>query len=179
MAYRSEDLNLVTLDEAVRGRPNMFFGAERTDPALPGLILRMVVDDAVDDSPSMVRIEIHDGLRFIVTDDGPGMPLTAPDGRAWPPIALTTLPAGSKFRGTGLAAVRAVSADLVIDIHSEGQHYRCGGEEMNALGLSDREGTVVSVLLDSGYFGSATLPLDIRSCVRETPGVMIDVVDLR
>ncbi|MBC6448608.1 hypothetical protein [Actinokineospora xionganensis] len=86
MAYRPDEIRKTTLREAVRSRPRMYFGADRDDPALPGLVLRLVVDDARCDGA--VRVEIQGDPDFTVTDDGVGMPLVTPDGRAWPPVAV-------------------------------------------------------------------------------------------
>jgi len=99
----------------VRQRPEFYFGVRKGDPALPGRVLWLVVQDALRDDPVgpvlHVQVDIESDLAFTVRDDGPGLSTevfsVGEISEPWMRLAVATLPWAGTERGIGLCAVRA------------------------------------------------------------------------
>jgi DNA gyrase subunit B len=116
-----------------------------------------------------VRLEADGSV--VVADDGPGMPLTLPDGRPFIEVALTEFHArptfdghaphehvGSSLRGVGLFPLSALSSFLVVEVFRDGEWSRQRFEKgvavtpLERVGTSERRGTQVTLLPDPAIF---------------------------
>lgn len=156
----------------VRKRPEMFFGVSRTDPALPGKLLWWAVRDALAerpcDPPLRVRVVVAADQRFVVEDDGPGLPVEpVAVGRA-PAVAemLTVLVCGQPPpRGWTLGAVTALCSAATAQVWTRGRQHRQRADwtgvkgPLEDLGPATRTGTRLDFTLDGSYFDEvAALP---------------------
>jgi DNA gyrase/topoisomerase IV subunit B len=193
---------------AVRMRPDMYFGTQRTDPGLPGAVLWLAVGDALSEEPISpplhVRVVIQTGWQFTVEDNGPGLPVE-PVGEGREP-AVTEMLSGL-FCGHGLprgwqhlAAVTAMCSMVTADVWRQGRHYRqranwSGAQgPLEALEPAQRHGTRLVVRLDDDYLAAgAGLPIDPAGFLVElldgagpfsvepgpAPGARLQVIDDR
>ena len=168
--YSAADITVLTMADAVRKRPGMYFGVGRGDPRLATEVLCAVVGHAFHPAAKVaarhtphVVAEITADLAFAVTDDqadtltGTGVPQLGYEG------SLLTADRWSS------AAAAAVSSRAVVEVWRAGQGFR-----QTLVGLRPVEppaefdapagaGTRVVFILDPAYFGSSVITSDIAA----------------
>jgi DNA gyrase subunit B len=181
--YDAKSIDIVQNIKHVRMRPLMYI----TDCSEQGAfqIVKELIDNAVDEwlagHVKRVRIEV-DGVRFVVEDDGRGIPTGKhPEtGESALTSIFTILGSGGKFRkdaytfssglhGVGLTVVNALTSGLTVytkrgKAKARYQNF-ARGERKSALrtggyGGEFRRGTCVEGWLDPEIFGDTTIPVD-------------------
>jgi DNA gyrase/topoisomerase IV subunit B len=168
--YSAADITVLTMADAVRKRPGMYFGVGRGDPHLATAVLCAVVGHAFHPAAKVaashtphVVAEITADLAFAVTDDqadtltGTGVPRLGYEG------SLLTADRWSS------AAAAAVSSRAVVEVWRAGQGFR-----QTLAGLRPVEppaefdapagaGTRVVFILDPAFLGSSVITTDIAT----------------
>jgi DNA gyrase subunit B len=179
-SYSAADMSVLEGLEPVRKRPGMYIGS--TGPAGLHHLVWEVVDNSVDEAMAgfCTRIDVtllaDGGCR--VVDNGRGIPtdINPQQKLSGVEIALTKLHGGGKFggkgyqvsgglHGVGVSVVNALSARLVVEVDTRGQHYRMefadGGKpqtklEMLGPSAKGRRGTSVTFWPDERIFEEVT-----------------------
>lgn len=177
--YGSSSIKVLKGLEAVKKRPGMYIG----DTGEKGLhhCLWEIIDNSVDEHVagycSKIRVELKEGNKAVVTDNGRGIPVDIhpEEGISAATIAMTVLHAGGKFggegasytktgglHGVGASVVNALSTDFFIKIKRQKkvwfQEFTNGGEPVEALkeiGLmqeGEETGTTVGFSPDPNVF---------------------------
>ncbi|MCP2342280.1 hypothetical protein [Actinomadura rupiterrae] len=182
MEYDGAAVRVVSVFEAVRGRPLLYFGVALDDPGLAGVALALAVQDALTEvGARRVRVVVEGALRFSVEDDGGGIPVE-PGYRDGPPLLTmlltTTLCGRPSVHRTGMAPVAALCTEVVAETWWDGRHYRQrvdGTGEAGALEVleaSTRQGTRVSYRLNDGLLRpGAEIPRDVGAFVEGLRGL--------
>ncbi len=177
MTYDASAIEVLEGLDAVRKRPSMYIGSTG-ERGLHHLVYE-VVDNAVDEALAGYATEIsvtimRDGAIRVV-DDGRGIPVDEHPIEKKPAVevVLTVLHAGGKFggsgysvsgglHGVGVSVVNALSTDLAVEIHRDGnvyrQHYKYGAPAapLKKGEKSDRTGTTVTFWADGEIFETTT-----------------------
>jgi hypothetical protein len=184
--YSADSLQVITLVEAVRRRPGMYFGLSRDDPKLMAAIARLAAAEPFTRSecgPVHVTLTVDSDSSFTVEDDLP--PLAVTGGHPQPGIDGSLI----DRRRWQLAATAAVSTHASIDVHVGGRVWRQEFAYPDWSDVIDHApsavvGTRAAFSLDQAYFAAGScLPADATELAqdaapRPVPGTLT-IVDLR
>ncbi|MBC1522180.1 DNA topoisomerase (ATP-hydrolyzing) subunit B [Listeria aquatica] len=204
--YNDNQIQVLEGLEAVRKRPGMYIGST-SQRGLHHLVWEIVdnsIDEALAGFCTEIEITIEADNSITVQDNGRGMPtgINEKVGRPTIEVIFTVLHAGGKFggggykvsgglHGVGASVVNALSTELEVYVHRDGQKYYQRFERGNVVtdlenqGKTDYRGTIVHFKADPEIF-TETVEFDyevLRTRVRELAflnrGLMISIEDKR
>ena len=204
-SYDASSISVLEGLEAVRKRPGMYIGSTG-ERGLHHLVYE-VVDNSVDEALAgycdTISVDLlpDDGVRVI--DNGRGIPVGIHPKEGIPAVtvALTMLHAGGKFgtggykvsgglHGVGVSVVNALSTRLVVDVLTDGFHwrqtFRYGTPEgpLEKLEPTTDTGTTVTFwasheIFETTHFSYETLATRLREMAFLNKGLTISIVDER
>ncbi|WP_421998773.1 DNA topoisomerase IV subunit B [Reyranella sp.] len=175
-SYTARDIEVLEGLEPVRKRPGMYIGGtdERAMHHLVAEVLDNAMDEAVAGHADTIHLELREGNRVVVRDNGRGIP-TDPHpkfkNKSALEVILTTLHSGGKFdnkvyatsgglHGVGVSVVNALSDDLTVEVARDRQSWtqsfsrgKATGKLKSAGPAPNRRGTTVSFHPDAEIFG--------------------------
>jgi hypothetical protein len=169
-------ITVLTLPEAVRKRPGMYFGEIAEPSAKTRLLMQfacIAADAALTGRPVRLRIEV-DQDRATISDDGPGLPIEDRNGRWWPELLMTEAFGchherhetwvAHLFCSPGIAPSNALCAWLELETKNRGLCYRQRFERGKAtppqIEAGEGEGLTFRFALDPEMFPDPTFDLD-------------------
>lgn len=173
--YDAAAIEVLTGLDPVRKRPGMY-----TDTTRPNHLAQEVIDNSVDEAlagfADQITVTLHPDQSLAVKDNGRGMPVDIHPEQGIPgvEVILATLHAGGKFsdqnyqfsgglHGVGVSVVNALSKDLKVRIHRDGQVWQMNfadGNKASELEVTGKvakkdTGTELHFWPDNKYFDSA------------------------
>jgi len=171
--YGADNITALEGLEAVRKRPGMYIGS--TDSKGLHHLVWEVVDNSIDEHLAghctQIDTIIHKDNSITVKDDGRGIPvgMHAKLQKSALEVVMTVLHAGGKFdkdtykvsgglHGVGVSCVNALSQDLRVEVHREGemyeQEYKQGKPQYDVrkIGKTETRGTNVTFSPDAEIF---------------------------
>ncbi|MFO1158102.1 MAG: DNA topoisomerase IV subunit B [Reyranellaceae bacterium] len=176
-SYTARDIEVLEGLEPVRKRPGMYIGGtdERAMHHLVAEVLDNSMDEAVAGHADTIHVELLDGNRVLIRDNGRGMPIDPHPKfktKSALEVILTMLHSGGKFNnklyatsgglhGVGVSVVNALSDDLVVEVARDRQawiqSYSRGKPvtKLKSAGAApNRRGTTVTFHPDPEIFGT-------------------------
>ncbi|MGD9878939.1 MAG: DNA topoisomerase IV subunit B [Reyranella sp.] len=178
-SYTARDIEVLEGLEPVRKRPGMYIGGtdERAMHHLVAEVLDNSMDEAVAGHADTIHVELLEGNRVLVRDNGRGMPIDPHPKfktKSALEVILTMLHSGGKFNnklyatsgglhGVGVSVVNALSDELVVEVARDRQAwvqtYSRGNPvtKLKSAGAApNRRGTTVTFRPDPEIFGKQT-----------------------
>jgi topoisomerase IV subunit B len=175
-SYTARDIEVLEGLEPVRKRPGMYIGGtdERAMHHLVAEVLDNAMDEAVAGHADTIYLELQEGNRVSVRDNGRGIPIDPHPkfkNKSALEVILTTLHSGGKFdnkvyatsgglHGVGISVVNALSDELLVEVARDRQAWTQGfsrglptGKLKSAGPAPNRRGTTVTFHPDPQIFG--------------------------
>jgi len=204
-SYDASSISVLEGLEAVRKRPGMYIGSTG-ERGLHHLVYE-VVDNSVDEALAgycdTIRVELLPDGGIRVIDNGRGIPVGIHPKEGIPAVTvvLTMLHAGGKFgnggykvsgglHGVGVSVVNALSTRLVVDVRTDGFHwrqeFRYGVPQgpLEKLEPTTETGTTVTFwasdeIFETTNYSYETLVTRMREMAFLNKGLTITIVDER
>lgn len=176
-AYDASAIEVLEGLEPVRRRPGMYIGG--TDARALHHLAAEVIDNSMDEAvaghATRIEVELDQGNRLTVTDNGRGIPVEEHPrfpGKSALEVIMTTLHSGGKFEGkaystsgglhgVGVSVVNALSTETVVEVAREKKLYRQTFSRGNPISkleeigaAPNRRGTTVVFTPDPEIFGA-------------------------
>ena len=204
--YTASNIQALEGLEAVRKRPGMYIGS--TDSKGLHHLVWEVVDNSIDEHLAghcdYITTTIHPNNSITVQDNGRGIPtgMHAKLKKSALEVVMTVLHAGGKFdkntykvsgglHGVGVSCVNALSIDMRVEVHREGQIFEQTYSEgkplkdVGVIGQADDTGTMVTFLPDPKIFTEErvykydTLANRMRELAFLNKGLTLELIDER
>ena len=175
--YDASSIEVLEGLEPVRRRPGMYIGG--TDARALHHLAAEVIDNSMDEAvaghASRIEIELDEGNRLTVADNGRGIPIDPHPkfkDKSALEVILTTLHSGGKFEGkayatsgglhgVGVSVVNALSTETIVEVARDKKVYRQAfakghaTSKLEEVGAApNRRGTKVTFTPDPEIFGA-------------------------
>lgn len=203
--YTAKDITVLEGLEPVRKRPGMYIGGTSVEGLhhLVWEVLDNAIDEAMAGHAKLIEVQILDGEKVSVWDDGRGIPtdLHPATKKSALETVMTYLHAGGKFggegykvsgglHGVGVSVVNALSVAMRTEVHRDGkifvQEYSRGKPKspVKTLGKTDKHGTLQTFEADPEVFPKIefsykTILDHCRQQAYLTKGTRITLIDER